>query len=153
MRNSRGMQTVSPNPPTSVKNCSTPHLWHEGETVSNLESAQAHLPAASSGAPLLTPSDILSRLSLTSAKPTKWMRRIFGKHHVPYVHVCGQIRATEAQYRLLMERITCSPCGAVERSTSTTSKRRLEEASSTSTSRNSVQERVTQMLRRTKDQS
>ena len=98
---------------------------------------------------LLTPRDILSRLSMTSAEPTKWMRRIFDKYGVPYVYACGKMRATEAQYQMLLEKITCSPSVAVGRTAFTISEDQSRSATSGSTSKNSVQERVTQMLRRT----
>jgi hypothetical protein len=65
---------------------------------------QSHGCAAAGLKPLLTPRDILARFSMTSTEPTKWMRRIFKKHGVPYVHACGQIRATEEQYQLLLEK-------------------------------------------------
>lgn len=98
---------------------------------------------------LLTPGDILSRLSMTSADPAKWMRRTFEKHGVPYVHACGKIRATEAQYLMLMDKITCSPPVALRKATSTKSEARSCSATSASTSKRSVQERVIAMLRRT----
>ena len=60
-------------------------------------------------ATLLTPRDVLSRLNMNSTDPAKWMRRTFVKHGVPYIHACGKLRATEAQYQLLLEKITCSP--------------------------------------------
>ena len=114
----------------------------------NSSSSTARDAAQTTGfsGPLLTPSDILSRLSITSANPTKWMRRMFVKHGVPYVHACGKVRATEAQYQMLLEKITCSPSAPVGRAAFTL----LGERSSSATmSKNSVQERVTQMLHRT----
>ncbi|WP_234703186.1 hypothetical protein [Sphingobium chlorophenolicum] len=108
-----------------------------------------HTLAPSSGERLLTPRDILSRLSMTSAEPTKWMRRIFNKHGVPYVHACGKMRATEEQYQLLLEKITCSPSAPVGRTAFTISEAQSRSATSRSSSKNSVQEQVTQMLRRT----
>ena len=143
------MRTVTPIDHASAQKHSPPHLGREGEIASGPEEAQARRPAVSSRDVLLTPSDILSRLSMTSAEPAKWMRRIFGKHGVPYVQVCGQVHATEAQYQLLLERITYPPAAAVERTASTTSEVRLRQATGTSTARNSVQEQVTRMLRRT----
>ena len=98
---------------------------------------------------LLTPQDILDRLRMKSAEPAKWMRRTFKKHGVPFMHACGQIRATEAQYRLLLDKITCSQSVPVGRTAFSTSVAKSRSATSESTSRNSVQERVTQMLRRT----
>ncbi|WP_255326250.1 hypothetical protein [Sphingobium sp. EM0848] len=86
---------------------------------------------------------------MTSTEPTKWMRRTFDKYGVPYVHVCGKMRATEAQYQMLLEKITCSPSVAVGRTAFTISEERSRSATSKSSSKNSVQERVTQMLRRT----
>ncbi len=98
---------------------------------------------------LLTPQDILDLLGITSAEPAKWMRRTFTKHGVPYMHVCGQVRATQAQYRLLLDKITCSPSVPVGRTAFSTSVAKSRSATSGLTSKNSVQERVTQMLRRT----
>ena len=107
------------------------------------------LSSAGSGDDLLTPKDILARLRMKSTDPAKWMRRTFNKHGIPYLHVCGKLRATEEQYRLLLDKITCSPSVAVGRTAFSTSVVWSRSATSGSTSRNSVQERVTQMLRRT----
>jgi hypothetical protein len=101
------------------------------------------------GETLLTPKDILARLAMTSTDPAKWMRRTFKKHGVPFVHVSGKLRASEAQFRLLMEKITCSPSEPVGRTVFTISEARSLSATRSSTSKSSVQERVTQMLRRT----
>jgi hypothetical protein len=104
---------------------------------------------AAFGASLLTPGDILSRLCMTSADPAKWMRRTFNKHGVPYVHACGKMRATEAQYQLLLEKITCSRPAAAGRTASTISEVRSSLAASASTSKRTIQGRVTKLLRRT----
>lgn len=98
---------------------------------------------------LLTPSDILARLSMTSADPAKWMRRTFKKHGVPYAHVCGKVRATEGQYQMLLERITSSQSVALSGKTSAISEARSLSTTSASASKSTVQERVTAMLRRT----
>jgi hypothetical protein len=58
------------------------------------------------GETLLTPKDILARLAMTSTDPAKWMRRTFKKHGVPFVHVGGKLRASEAQFRLLERFLT-----------------------------------------------
>gem|GEM_PF-5680408 len=101
------------------------------------------------GETLLTPKIILARLAITSTDPAKWMRRTFKKHGVPFVHACGKLRATEAQYRLLLDKITCSPSEPVGRTEYTISEARSLSVTRNSTSKNLVQERVTQMLRRT----
>ena len=90
-----------------------------------------------------------SWLGMTRADPAKWMRRIFTKHGVPYVHACRKMRATEAQYQMLLEKITCSPCAHAGRTAFTTSAERSRLVTSGSKSKSSVQERVTQMLRGT----
>ncbi|WP_375196718.1 hypothetical protein [Sphingobium sp.] len=100
-------------------------------------------------ATLLTPRDILSRLNMHSTDPAKWMRRTFVKHGVPYIHACGKMRATESQYQLLLEKITCSPSVPVGRTGFTIFEEQSRSATNGSSSRSSVQERVTAMLRRT----
>ena len=101
------------------------------------------------GETYLTPQIMLARLAITSTDPAKWMRRTFKKHGVPFVHVGGKLRASEAQFRLLMDKITCSPSEPVGRTAFTISEARSLSATRGSTSKSSVQERVTQMLRRT----
>jgi hypothetical protein len=120
-------------------------------TISNCDGTRRrHREAAiGTGGSLLTPRDILSRLGMTSADPAKWMRRTFTKLGVPYVHACGKTRATEAQYQLLLEKITCSPSAPVGKTVFITSVERSRSATSGSRSKSSVQERVTQMLHRT----
>ena len=117
------------------------------------DSNEARLPPrlsnAGPGEPLLTPRDIFSRLSMTSADPAKWMRRIFKKHGVLYVRACGKMRATEARYQMLLGMITYSPSVRVGRTAFTISEAQSRTVTGGSTSKNSVQERVTQMLRRT----
>ena len=102
-----------------------------------------------SSEPLLSPRDILTRLNMASADPAKWMRRTFMKYGVPYVHACGKMRATEAQYLLLLEKITCSPSAAGGKTASNVSEIQSRSVTSASTSKNSIQERVKQMLHRT----
>ena len=141
-----GMRTTSPIDRASLQRHSPPHLERESQIASDHDEAQARRRADSAGDALLTPNAILSRLSMTSAEPAKWMRRTFEKHQVPYLHICGQVRATEAQYQLLLERVSCFPAAAVEQRASKVERRK---PISTSASRSSVHERVTQMLRRT----
>lgn len=100
------------------------------------------------GETLLTPRDILIRLNMTSADPTKWMRRTFEKHDVPYVRACGKMRATEGQYQMLLEKITCSPPVLGGKKATIISKVQSLSGASESTSKSSIQERVTRMLRR-----
>lgn len=106
-------------------------------------------PTTGSNESLLSPGDILTRLKITSADSAKWMRRIFKKHGVPYVLVCGKIRATETQYCVLLERITCSPSADTEGDEFRTHDARPHRAEGGSPSKSSVDERVTQMLGRT----
>lgn len=101
------------------------------------------------GETLLSPQTILAWLAMTNTDPAKWMRRTFKKHGVPFVHVSGKLRASEDQFRLLMEKITCSPSKPVGRTRFTIPEARSLSATRGSTSKSSVQERVTQMLRRT----
>lgn len=147
-------QTTSAMPIVSPKLCAAaPKRSKVGRyaIVSNFDGAQPPSHASTPGfsTPLLTPSDILSRLSMTSADPAKWMRRTFVKHGVPYVHACGKMRATEAQYQILLEKITCSPSVPLGRTTFTIFEEQSRSATSSSMSKSSVQERVSQMLRRT----
>ena len=144
-----GVRTASPVDRVSSQKPAPPHLGHRSQIDADRDEARKHRPAISEGAALLTPNDILSRLSMTSAEPAKWMRRTFEKYRVPYVHLCGQVRATEAQYQLLLERVSCFPSAEMERAASTISMAKLRKATSTSASTGSVHERVTQMLRRT----
>lgn len=148
-----GMRKTSPIDRASLQKHPPPHLGRESKIASDHEEAQAHRPGVSSEDALLTPSDILSRLRMASAEPAKWMRRTFEKHRVPYVHLCGQVRATESQFQQLLDRVSCSPSAEVGRPASTTAKVELRKPTSTSASRSSVQERVTQMLRRTDDRT
>ena len=141
-----GVRTASPADRVSSQKPAPPHLGHRSQIDADRDEARKHRPAISEGAALLTTNDILSRLSMTSTEPAKWMRRTFEKYRVPYVHLCGQVRATEAQYQLLLERVSCFPAAAVEK---TASKVEWRKSVSTSASRSSVHERVTQMLRRT----
>lgn len=46
---------------------------------------------------LLTPQDVLDRFRMTTAEPTKWMRRAFKKLGLPFIHAFGQIRAMETR--------------------------------------------------------
>lgn len=136
--------------PRVTQNESSLSADSNGATITASNGARL-LPRASTSASsdsLLSPRDILTRLNITSADPTKWMRRTFKKHGVPYVHTCGKMRATEAQYRLLLERMTCSPSVPAAKTASTISDIQSRLATSTSTSKGSVQERVTRMLRR-----
>ena len=59
------------------RSTSHPRVGHN--TVSDFEGARVHISATGSSESLLTPSDILSRLRITSADPAKWMRRTFKK--------------------------------------------------------------------------
>lgn len=120
-------------------------------TISHSDEARVtpRTPSTGHHQPLLTPRDILSRLRMDSTDPAKWMRRTFDKHGVPYVHTCGKMRATEAQYQMLLERITCSQPVAGGRTAFSISEAQSRSATSGSSSKSSVQERVTAMLRRT----
>lgn len=80
------------------------------------------LSSAASGDALLKPNDILARLRMKSTDPAKWMRHTFNKHGVPYLRVYGKLRATEEQYRLLLDKITCYPSVAVETTALSTSR-------------------------------
>lgn len=122
-----------------------------GATISASDGGRSSPRASTtaSGESLLTPRDILTRLNLTSADPAKWMRRTFAKHGVPYVRASGKVRATERQYQMLLEKITYSPFATVGRTAFTISKAQSRSAISASTSKSSVQERVTRMLRHT----
>jgi hypothetical protein len=125
---------------------SPPHI---GRDIKIASDHPAHRPAVSSENDLLTPSEILSRLSMTSSEPAKWMRRTFEKHQVPYVRLCGQVRATEAQYQLLLERVSCFPSVEAGQPASTTFKVGLRKATNAQASSRSVHERVMQMLLQT----
>ena len=98
---------------------------------------------------LLSPDDILNRLKLTSADPTKWMRRTFKKYGVPYVLVCGKVRATQMQYLLLLQRITCSPSANSRGKKINKDVARPPRAGGGSPTKSSVEGRVMQMLGRT----
>jgi hypothetical protein len=50
-----------------------------------------------------------------SSDPVRWMKHLFKKHGVPHQDVSGRPRATEAQYRLLMDKCTCSPSAPAAR--------------------------------------
>ena len=107
------------------------------------------LRQSSGDAFILTPRDIAMRLQIKSADPVKWMRRLFKKHDVPFLDVCGHSRATEGQYQTLLEKMTCSPIAPVGRTESSMSADQSRSATNPSRSKSSVQEQVTQMLRRT----
>lgn len=111
------VQIVSPERRTTIVRRSAETAAGERVAVSDSDGGRMshRAPTAGRSDTLLTPREILSRLKMTSADPTKWMRRTFAKHGVPSVHTCGKMRATEAQYQLLLERITCSPPAAVGR--------------------------------------
>lgn len=148
-----GMRTTSALDRASSQKHARPNLDRRSHMDADREEAQMLRPATTEGAALLTPNDILSRLSMTSAEPAKWMRRTFEKYRVPYVHLCGQVRATEAQYQLLLESVSCSPSAEVGTTVSITPHVKFGKATSASASRGSVHERVTQMLRRTDGQT
>jgi hypothetical protein len=112
-------------------------------------SRQSGTPTFGCSEALLSPDDILNQLKLTSADPTRWMRRIFRKYGVPYVLVCGKVRATQMQYHLLLDRITCSPSTNSRGNEIDKDLARSPRARGGSPSKSSVEERVTQMLGRT----
>ena len=148
-----GVRTASPVDRVSSQKPAPPHLGHRSEIDADRDEARKHRPAISEGAVLLTPNDILSRLSMTSAEPAKWMRRTFEKYRVPYIHLCGQVRATEAQYQLLLKSVSFSASTAAGRPASTTSKVESRKTTCASASKCSVHEQVTQMLLRTDDRT
>ena len=127
----------------------SPSAANNSATASNGPRRLLCASVTAPGESLLTARDILTRLSMTSADPAKWMRRIFNKHDVPYLHAGGKVRSTEAQYRLLLERITFFPSVPDNTKASTISEFPPHSTVSASTSKSSVQERVTRMLRRT----
>lgn len=147
-----GMLTATPIDAVSLKH-SPRRLGRERKIASDHDGRQAHPSAISGEDGLLTPNDILSRLRMTSAEPAKWMRRTFERHQVPYIHLCGQVRATEAQYQLLLKSVSFSPSTAVGRPASTTSKVESPKTTCAAASKRSVHERVTQMLLRTDDRT
>lgn len=104
-----------------------------------MEHVRCRIRSASPPAkPFLRLKDILARLAMTSTDPAKWMRRTFKRHDVPFVHMGGKLRASEAQFRLLMEKITCSPSEPVGRTAFTISEARSLSATRGSTSKSSV---------------
>ena len=109
----------------------------------------ASKPQQPNASSLLTPEDILARLSMRSAEPARWMRRIFRQYKIPHVRVAGQMRATEEQFQTLMEKVTCSPSVAVAKTALSIPGAQSRSATNQSSSKSSVQEQVTRMLHRT----
>ena len=99
---------------------------------------------------LLTPEDIVARLQVDTTDTTRWVRRIFKQHGVPLTRVRGRWRATLGQFDQLVEQLSCSACVGAGKRKSTTSVARSRSVTAASRSVNTVQERVTEMLRRTR---
>ena len=98
---------------------------------------------------LLTPEDIVSRQQVETTDAKRWVLRLFEQHGVPFSRVRGRLRATPGQFDQLVERLSCSACVSAGKRKSITSAVRSRSVSGGSTSKNSVQARVTEMLRRT----
>lgn len=121
----------------------------EGRSRNSVRAPPSGMNHIRCGEPLLTPQDIAARLNIESCEVRRWMKRIFRKHGVPFVNVCGQPRATEEQFAKLMESMKCSQSDPVENTARSTSVARSRSVTSASSSQNIVQARVTAMLHRT----
>ena len=91
---------------------------------------------------LLSPEDVVGRLQVSVANPERWVRRVCRQWAIPFVRIRGRTRLTEAQFAILVDRMTCLPCAVEVNHRRSTFVVRSGSKENGSSSQNTVRERV-----------